>query len=179
MTNSAITISNQSWLARHRRRIAEVGIGHAIYATFNFICDHIIYVYVIYRFGLLVGGVLMTTFPLVQCAATLLIYDRMGRDWVGAGSLAHLSELPEPNCWQRIIRRAMRHGNTPIFLALCFFQDPFITTAYFRRGRFGGLLARDWHIFFASVFVSNLYWTLRSGAIAAVLFSLWQFLTSV
>ena len=94
------------------------------------------------------------------------------------GSLARLSTLPNPSWWQRVILWATRHGDFAIFLALCAFQDPFITTAYFRRGRFDGITARDWRLFLASVFVSNLYWTLRSGAVAAILVGAWRVVSS-
>ena len=162
-----------SWFSRHRRRLAEIGTGHAFYATISWIFDNVLYVYVIYRLGLLVGGVIMTLLSLVVCAATLLLYERMRIDWVGAGSLARLSCIPKPSWWQRIISWATRRGAAVIFLVLCIFQDPFITTAYFRHGRFDGLHARDWQIFFGSVLISNLYWTLRSGVVAAVIVSAW------
>ena len=57
------------------------------------------------------------------------------------------------------------------------FQDPFITTAYFRQGRFDGLRLRDWLLFLASVVVSNAYWTLRSGAVATLLVGAWRWLS--
>jgi hypothetical protein len=173
MENSIST----SWFSRHRRRIAEVGTGHFIYATFNWFFDNVLYVLVVYRLGLLVGGAIMTALSLVQCGATLLLYERMRIDWVGAGSLARLSCIPDPSWWQRIIIWATRRGDAFVFVVLCIFQDPFITTAYFRRGRFDGLSARDWRIFFGSVFTSNFYWTLRSGAVAAIIVGAWRWLT--
>lgn len=173
---SATTPTNQSWIRRNRARLAEVGTGHALYATFNWFFDNVLYVYVIYRLGLLVGGAIMTFLSLVGCAAKLLLYERMRIDWVGAGSLARLSCIPNPSWWQRIISWATRRGAAVIFLALCVLQDPFITTAYFRQGRFDGFRARDWQIFFGSVLVSNFYWTLRSGVVAAVLVSAWQWI---
>lgn len=135
MADTATTTS-QSWLTRHRRRLAEVGIGHFLYATFSWFFDNVLYVYVIYRLGLLAGGAIMTFLSLIVCAATLLLYERMRLDWVGAGSLARLSYIPNPSWWQRIILYASRRGGVFIFFALCVFQDPFITTAYFRQGRF-------------------------------------------
>jgi hypothetical protein len=160
-----------------RRRIAEIATGHTLYSTFNWVFDNIVYVYAIYRLGLVVGGAVMTLFSLVQCALTLLLYERMSLDWVGAGSLARLAATPDPCWWLRIIRWVMRRGAVCIFFALCIFQDPFITTAYFRQGRFNGLRARDWQIFFASVVASNFYWTLRSGAVAALLVGAWRWLS--
>jgi hypothetical protein len=166
-------VTADGWLRRHRQRLAQIGMGHLLYATFNWFFDNILYVFVVYQLGLLVGGVIMTTLSLVQCAATLLVYERMGIDWVGVGSLARLSLAPKPSWWQRIVRWAMGRGNTAIFIVLCICQDPFITTAYFRRGRFDGLKGCDWRIFFGSVFVSNFYWTLRSGVAAVILVKAW------
>lgn len=174
MNTADVNFRSQSWLGRHRRRLAEIGTGHALYATFNWFFDNVIYVYVVFSLGLLTGGVIMTTFSLVQCGATLLLYERMKIDWVGAGSIASLVAMPNPAWWQRVIVWAAKRGSVFIFFALCVLQDPFITTAYFRQGRFDGLSARDWRIFFASVFASNFYWTLRSGAVATVLVSAWH-----
>ncbi len=174
---SATNPTLQSWFSRHRARLAQVGTGHALYATFNWFFDNVLYVYVIYRLGLVAGGLIMTFLSLVVCTAILLAYERMRIDWVGVGSVARLAEIPNPSWWQRIIIGAMRRGAAVIFLALCVFQDPFITTSYFRQGRFDGLKARDWQIFVGSVFVSNFYWTLRSGVVAAVIVGVWQWIS--
>lgn len=163
-----------TWLSRHRRRITEVGIGHTLYATFNWFFDNILYIYVIYRLGLITGGALMTLLSLLQCAATLMLYERMRIDWVGAGYIATLKHITNPTGWQRIILRCQQSGAVAVFFALCIFSDPFITTAYFREGRFDGLSGRDWKIFIASGFASNFYCSLRSGAIAAVLLTAFQ-----
>ncbi len=161
-----------TWLVRHRRRLAECGVGHTMYAMFNWQFDNVVYVYAIYRLGLLAGGALMTLLSMLQCAALLVIYERMRIDWVGAGSIARFSGAASTSWWQPVIQWAMRRGQLMMFLALCIFQDPFITTAYFRGGRFDGLRVQDWRVFFASVLVSNGYWTLRSGAVAALVVSM-------
>ena len=156
------------------RRLTTVATGHTLYAAYNFFFDHLLYVYVVYRLGIVVGGALMTLLSLIGCLVTLFIYQRMQIDWVGSGSLAYLETHPNPVFWQRIVLRATRYGAVIIFLALCVFQDPFITTAYFRKGRFDGLTRHDWQVFFAAVIVSNLYWTLRSSALAAILVGAWH-----
>lgn len=147
-----------------------------MYATFNWFFDNVLYIFVIYRLGLILGGAIMTLLSALQCALLLLLYERMQIDWVGAGSVVRLSSLPDPNWWQRILIWAARRGTFSIFVALCIFQDPFITTAYFREGRFDGLKARDWRVFFGSVLLSNGYWTLRSGALAAILVGTWDWI---
>ncbi len=174
---STTTPATQSWFSRNRARLAEVGTGHVLYATFNWFFDNVLYVYVIYRLGVLTGGIAMTFLSFVLCTVMLLAYDRMRIDWVGVGSLARLSEIPNPSLWQRIIMWAMRRGTAAIFFVLSILQDPFITTAYFRQGRFDGIKLRDWQIFFTSLLISNFYWTLRSGVVAAVIVGAWQWIS--
>ena len=53
----------------------QIGAGHTIYATFNWFFDQVLYVYVIYRLGLVTGCVVMTFLSLIQCGATLVIYE--------------------------------------------------------------------------------------------------------
>ena len=173
------SVSDNTALPSRRRRIFQVGVGHATYAAFSWAFDNVLYLYVVYRLGLLVGGALMTALSLTLCAATLVAYERMRVDWVGAGALERLASLPSPSWWQRLILWADRRGALPVFLALSVFQDAFITTAYFRRGRFDGLRGRDWRVFLGSVLVSNLYWTLRSGVIIAALVAVWRSLLSL
>ncbi|MBK8092231.1 MAG: hypothetical protein IPK32_09715 [Verrucomicrobiaceae bacterium] len=155
-------------------RLATVFSGHALYASFNWCFDNLLYVYAVHRLGLLYGGAVMTFLAGLQCGATLLLYERMRIDWVGAGSLTRLVDLDSPTWWQRVLLWAVQKGDAFVFVALCVFQDAFITTAYFRRGRFDGLTARDRRIFVGSVLVSNLYWTLRSGVVSAALAGVWH-----
>lgn len=154
--------------------LATIALGHALYASFNWLCDNVLYVYAVHRLGLIKGGLLMTCFAGVQCALTLLLYERMRIDWVGAGSLFSTLNTACPNWWQRIIRWAVCKGDAIMFLTLCVFQDAFITTSYFRQGRFGRVSIHDWKIFGGAVLVSNLYWTLRSGVVATALASAWH-----
>ena len=162
------------WFVRYKAQIARMGVGHLSYAVFSFFFDQILYVFVVYRLGVLFGGALMTTASLIGCAATLLFYQRMGIDWVGAGAIHSLVAKEKPSYIERLLVWAMKKGKVVIFLALCIYQDPFITTAYFIKGRFGRLNRRDWQIFFASVVVSNGYWTLRSGLVAQVIVYSWR-----
>jgi hypothetical protein len=174
MTIPAATTASFAWLVRHKEQIARIGAGHICYGVFNWLYDNILYVFIVYRLGLLVGGGLMTVGSLLQCAALLLAYKRMKIDWVGTGALHSLAQKERPTFIEKILLWAMRKGKVPIFLALCVYQDPFITTAYFTEGRFEKLTSRDWKTFFASVFVSNGYWTLRSGLVAQVIVHAWR-----
>jgi hypothetical protein len=37
--------------------------------------------------------------------------------------------------------------------------DPFIVTAYLRKGAFGGMTRRDWKIFLLSWLIANAWWS--------------------
>ncbi len=168
-----------AWLGRHWRRIAQVGAGHGLYATFNWGFDNVLYVYVVYTFGILKGGVCMLLLSCLQCAATLLVYQRMGIDWVGAGLLAELRRKERRSRLQNLIVRASARSEALIFVLLCVFQDPFITTAYFKQGQFGALTVRDWRIFFGSVFVANLYWIFVAALIGQAVAVAWRWLSGL
>jgi hypothetical protein len=158
------------------KRIAQIGAGHSLYATFNWFFDNVLYVYVVYNWGMLRGGAVMTALSFAQCAATLIVYQRMRIDWVGAGLIGALRLKPRPSRAESIILWAHDRNRGLIFVALCLFTDPFLTTAYFKEGQFGEITARDWRVFIASVLVSNVYWIFVASLIGHVLVRLWSLL---
>lgn len=170
--------STEVWTDGYWRRVSQIGIGHTAYTAFNWCFDHVLYVYVVFRYGIIHGGAIMTVLSLVQCAATLVIYQRMRIDWVGAGFLRQLQTKPNPSLVERILLRVSQWPPAALFIALCVLQDPFIATAYFREGRFGSLDRRDWWRFLAAVLVSNLYWIFVASAVGSVLVGVWRLLAN-
>lgn len=160
-------------------RLAQIGTGHALYGSFNHFFDFVIYPYVVYTQGVILGGALMTLFSLLQCALLLVAYERMGVDWVGSGLLADIAGKPQPSWLDRLVIWVTNRNQALTFLVLCALTDPFIVTAFFRRGSFNGLRARDWQLFFASVLVCNLYWIFVADVIARVAVASWQWLTGL
>lgn len=163
-----------SWLARHWRRIAQIGTGHGLYATFNWFFDNVLYVYVVYTWGIVRGGAFMTLLSFIQCLLTLLVYQRMRIDWVGAGLLADLKRKPNRSRTEALLVLASARNRVLIFILLCIFQDPFITTAYFKEGSFERLTRRDWQVFVGSVLVANLYWIFVAALIGQAVAALWH-----
>jgi hypothetical protein len=155
-------------------RLAQIGTGHALYGSFNHFFDFVIYPYVVYTQGVIVGGALMTLFSMLQCALLLIVYERMGIDWVGSGLLADIARKSQPSWLDRLVVWVTRRNAALTFLVLCAVTDPFIVTAFFRRGSFDGLRARDWRLFFASVLACNVYWIFVADVIAHVFVASWQ-----
>lgn len=158
-------------------RLTLIGLGHLLYAGFNWLFDHVLYVYSVFTWGMLLGGGLMTLFSLTQCAITLHWYEKMQIDWVGAGALNNWDAQQSTSLLSRLYRR-ITDKKQAVFVFLCIVSDPFITTAYFRQGRFDGLTRHDWRIFFCSVLVSNGYWICVSALLGTGIANLWQWLST-
>lgn len=194
--------SLKTWFLTHRARILEVGIGRSLYAAFNFVFDDIAYPAAIAMFGWK-GALAMSIASFVQCALTLMWYQHCGRDWLGIGVIEEVRQeghgkierfmkmrwegkkavllffvkmiLGIPvGFWWGIIWMLNRN-KVWVFLALGMVQDPFQTTAYFKRADFSSktLERRDWVILIASWAWSNFYWTIRSSVVAFVVMMIW------
>lgn len=148
------------------RQIFQISVGYFLYACLNFVFDYIFYFYIIYRFGTVTGGALMLILSMLICASTLIAYERFRIPWIGVNALHVMSQKENPNIIERLLVWLSRQNPTIIFLVLCIYQDPFITTAYFRGDKFTELSIYDWKIFFASVFVSNLYWIVIASGVS-------------
>jgi hypothetical protein len=170
--------SPATWLFGHLRRCAEIGTGHVLYAATGWLLDNVLYVWTVCELGLLKGGLLMGILATLYCAGILIVYQKMGLDWVGAGSINQLAPPEGAAWWQKTIRWAGDRGGWATFTVLSVFQDAFITTAFYRKGHFGPLKPKDWQVFLCSAVVSNTYWTLRSGAVGAVIINVWRGLSS-
>lgn len=153
---------------------AIVGSGHLLYGLFNHAFDYVLYPYAVYTLGVLTGGLLMTLLSLLQCAATLLVYERMRIDWVGGGLIDTYAQSASGSLLSRALGWLHGRQRWLTFAVLCAITDPFIVTAFFRRGRFGRLGRRDWQLFFASVLLCNLYWIFIADFIAHGAVAVWQ-----
>lgn len=160
------------------QRLAQIGTGHALYAAFNWVFDNVLYVWVVYTLGILKGGALMMAASGVQCALTLIVYQRMRVDWVGTGLLAEIRAKTERSRLERVLVWAGDRHPVLIFTLLCVFQDPFITTAWFKQGRFDRLTRQDWSLFAAAVVVANVYWIFVASLIGQAIATLWQLLAA-
>lgn len=164
----------------HKKKLGTLTIGHAFNETFDHIFNYWIYIPIIALFGDVKGCLIMTGASLIVCYLFIIFYDWARVDWLGIEMLKesdfgpnflqrkkNRSKLVRFFWWPfhqifRLVRWAQNKGGIIAFIVLSVYTDPFITTVFLRRDKFGGLKRRDWLIFLISVIVGNFYWTVRT-----------------
>ena len=147
---------------RWKERIGLMAIGHTFKQVEIFIFDLLLYPAAIALFGTVIGGLIMTVLSAVVCYLYILFYDWAKKDWLGLELLKEIRDGKEKQGRiVRFVQRIIRKGNGIAFLILSCYEDAFATTVYLRQGAeaYNGLSSRDWKIFWASVLVGNLWWT--------------------
>ena len=137
--------------------------------------DYLLYPYVMWRFGLLHGCLIMTVLSALACYLTLLFYDWSKKDWLGIEAIKDLRHGEGQGRFTRLIGRLLRRSDWLALVALSIKFDPFIAVAYLRPGsyRFNGLSRREWGMFWLSVLISNLYWSFVAFTGVTVLHWAW------
>src|SRR3989344_4427287 len=156
--------------------LARVGLGITLYGIFNWVFNYPIYMMVVGYLGLVNGGLVMTLFSFIQCLIFLVIFDKMSIDWVGVTYLDDLRLKEDKKWFEKILVWAIRkEGRLAVvsFVIYSIFVDPFVVTVHYRHRQFEGVTKRDLLILTFSVFIANLYWTLRTGILVAALQAVW------
>jgi len=161
-------------LLPYRVRAAELAVGITANKLIDWPFSYLLYPYVIYRYGILWGGFIMMLASWIACLFTLCFYDWSKRDWLGIEAIKGLKDYSGEKSIGRITAWFLRRSEPVAFLFLTVWYDPFITVAYLRRGRFNGMTARDWWIFYASLIICNAYWTLACYMGVTLLEWAWQ-----
>ena len=136
--------------------------------------SYVLYPWVIFKYGALKGGFVMMLLSIVASLLTLKFYDWSQRDWLGIEAIKGLKQYEGHKKTGRFAGWFLRKSEPVAFLFLCVWYDPFITTAYLRKGRFNGMTSRDWSIFYGSVLVSNGYWILACAMGITLIEWAWQ-----
>jgi hypothetical protein len=143
-----------------RSRPLEWLVGVSVFKISDYLFDYGLYPFAVANLGPIWGGSLMTLLSLTVCVAWIRVYDRLKRDWLGIETAKALRAYAGPSRWRLWLARLMGRSDAIAFVVLSVRFDPFITTAYLRRGAYGGLTPRDWRVFLGSVLLSNATWTL-------------------
>jgi len=143
-----------------KSRLVELSLGLTVNQIIVWAFNFFLYPFVIYKFGILYGGGVMTFFSFLVCLGTLKFYDWSKRDWLGIETIKELRGYGGKKGIGRITSWILQKSDPVAFLFLSIKFDAFITTVYMRRGKFNGMGKREWAIFMGSLLISNLYWTL-------------------
>ncbi|OGI34348.1 MAG: hypothetical protein A2259_05295 [Candidatus Moranbacteria bacterium RIFOXYA2_FULL_43_15] len=147
-----------------------MGLGYLFFVGTNQAFDYVLYPYVIYQRGPFWGGIVMMLLSAASCLVIVLIYDLVKKDWLGIEAIKEIREEIknlrdcEKKKFRKMLAWFLKKGHWAEFLFLSLKFDPFVTTVYLRNGvkKFNGFKKEEWRIFIASVFVSNVYWTMLS-----------------
>ena len=170
MSTKAVTKSQPSAPTNTRRgNVLQWLLGVASYKLFDSAFDYVLYPAVIYALGPLRGGFVMMALSVLVCLAYLQLYDRIKRDWLGIEFAKAFRSYGGTSRPRRVFAWLLHKSDMLAFLLISLRFDPFITTAYMRRGGYGIMARRDWFIFWGSVLVSNIAWTVACfGGIAGL-----------
>lgn len=149
-----------------KERIAILGVGLSANAIMVYGFDYLLYPFVIWKLGILKGGVVMMLLSFLVCYLTILFYDWSKKDWLGIETIKGVKEYNGNSKIGRFTSWVLRKGDAAVMVFLSIKYDPFITTAYMRHGanQFNGLSKRDWKIFLYSTVIANVYWTIVAFA---------------
>jgi hypothetical protein len=165
------------------KRIGTLGIGIMADRILCHVFNYLLYPFVIWRFGILSGGLVMTTISFLVCYGSIRLYDWTETDWLAIETIKAAVEDAKgyrgTNFPREFIASMLKRSDTVVFLLLSLKFDPFYTVLYMRHGanQYSGLSKRDWKIFLSSVFVSNVYWWLPAYVLAYTGVSIWDFLS--
>jgi hypothetical protein len=151
-------------LGSFRERFAVLGVGLLANGVIDYSFDFILYPFVIWKMGLIRGGLIMLFLSFVTCYATFLFYDWSKKDWLGIETIKGLRDYEGQRKTGKFVSWILRQSMPLALLILSIKFDPFITTAYLRFGahNYAGLNRRDWKIFISSLLIGNGYWTFAS-----------------
>lgn len=160
MEENIIEDSCSKNIINHRKRVSELLVGVTVNRLIVYTFDYVLYPFIIYYFGAIKGGVVMTTLVFIICLLTIRLYDWSKRDWLGIEAIKRLKHYSGTKKIGQITAWVLRKSDTVIFMFLSVKYDPFVTMVYLRYGSFNGMMRRDWRIFFGSLIIGNAYWAL-------------------
>ena len=159
-----------------KARIAELALGYTVNQIICYSFDFGLYPLVLLWLGLGWGFVVMAFLSLLICWLTMLFYDWSKRDWLGIEAIKSIKDYEGDNRAARWLAWALRKSDPVACFLLSIKYDPFIVTVYLRRGRYGGMSARDWRNFLLSLFIGNVWWSVACFSGISAIEWIWKFI---
>lgn len=173
-TENTNTLNNQSipW----RNRLAELVTGITAFKLLSYPFDYLLYPLVIYKLGIIKGGLVMTLLAGAANILCLKFHDRSKRDWLGIETIKGMKGYEGESRTLRCMSYLLKKGDIPALLFLSIKEDAFVTMIYLRHGshQYNGMSCRDWRIFLGSVAIGNTYWTLAAYMGISLVEWLWR-----
>lgn len=162
------------WFKRYQARLAILGIGILADRFITYTFDFALYPYVIWQYGLLLGGVVMALLSLIICLLYVWFYDWTKKDWLGIEAVKGIKDYDGSNRWGRFVAWSLCCSDPAACVVLSLIFDPFITMAYLRKGSYNGMSRRDWRIFLWSWLIGNGYWAVTCWLGVSALDWIWR-----
>ena len=137
------------------------GIGS--YYVLTWIYDYVVVSFLLWKFELIKGGIMVFILSSIVDLLTLKFYDWFKKDWLA------LETLKDLQTHKGFVGKVFTfvHDKTAVVsvILLSFVVNPFVITTYMRKGAFeyNGMTKRDWIIFVSSSVISNGYWIIIVG----------------
>lgn len=170
------------------KKFSIISVAHSILYATDYWFDNILYPAVLLLFGKMVGLIILIILSGIICFGLLVLHAKSKVDWLGVDVVeeikvktrAKIEEFySKRGVWWRIVHLttyllilpprivlwALDKSDFAAFVALSIYTDALKTTAFLRHGRKGSLSRRDYKIFYSSIVLSNLWWTLRWSVI--------------
>jgi hypothetical protein len=142
-----------------RRYIGILALGHTVNKIWDLLFDYALYPVVIYSFGLIWGFMIMAILSLLSCWLLMLFYDWSKTDWLGIEAIKEIKNYSGSARTLKYVGWVISRGDLLACILLSIKFDPFITTVYLRKGRYGGMTHADWRNFMISWLIGNVYWS--------------------
>jgi hypothetical protein len=142
--------------------------------------DFVLYPFIIWKFGLVYGWLIMMVLSAVICLLTLWFYDWAREDWLGIETIKEVKDFEKETGWRKFLAKLMSKSEWLMLVILSIQFDPFITVIYMRRGahKYNGMSKRDWRIFLTSLIIGDIYWSLLAFGGVSVIVWLWHLIFS-
>lgn len=168
--------ASRQFLMKLKEKAPYLMVGTLIEKTVFNGFDYILYPFMIWKYGLVIGGGIMSILSLIANYFTIIIYDKTKKDWFGIEWIKELKEYSGTSRYLRTLSWILNRGKIIVMILLSVYTNPFTTTAYMRKGvnKFNGIDGKGWVIFFTSWFIANLEWMLMVFAGVSVFKGLWK-----
>src|ERR1035441_4929203 len=99
------------------QRLGELTLGHAVNAMMFYGFDYVLYPFVMWKMGLVRGGIVMSVLSLISCLLTLWFYDWSKRDWLGIEAVKQLRDGEANTRSRRVLAWALAKRDLPACVA--------------------------------------------------------------